>query len=548
MAEERLPQEKPARVRITYPLETESGAEERELPFVIGILADLFGHPGIAKPEPIERKFIEINRDNFAEVLAAVAPRLKLEVENSLDRVATRLRIELHFRSLADFEPMGVVKQVVPLRGLLEERNRLGRDHVSRPERQMSDVDRLISDQLDEILHTPDFQRLEASWRCVHFLVFEAPAAPSIKIRIFDVNKKELLRDQQRAKTFDQSTIFKKVYDDEYGAFRGEPYGVLIGDYDFGPKPEDVQLLKAMAKIASTAHAPFLAAASPGLLGTKHFSELSGAHSLYKIFESPTYAAWRSFRDDESSRYAGLVLPRVLMRQPYLGITSSARDLQYDETADATTYLWGNPAYLFAARLANSFALHGWFEGIAGFGRENLIPGLPTAVVTNADGVRESATDIVFTEPQARELSDLGFIPLVYRQSERAAAFHAAPSCGKPVKYIDAQATADAGQMVQLRSVFAASLIARYIKVIVRDKAARLRSASSREEFLNSWIRRYVMPEDIATGVIYPLRDAWIEIQEHPRQRSQYFAVVFFRPRFGDEEIKTTLRVAVPLP
>ncbi len=421
----------------------------------------------------------------------------------------------------------------------------------------IAEIDRLLSAQLSEILHHENFQQLEASWRGLHHLVFESETSTMLKIRVLNVSKKELLKDLERAIEFDQSATFKKIYEEEYGVFGGQPYSGLVGDYYFSNHPEDLSLLEKMAGVAAAANAPFISGASPKMFGWQGYEEMSEVRDLAKIFDRAEYMKWRSFRDSEDSRYVGLTLPRTLMRLPYGAETGlSTESFRFEEDVDGKEhgkYLWGNAAYSFGTRLTEAFALYGWTVAIRGVEGGGLVQGLPTHTFQTDEGdvALKCPTEIAITDRREKELSDLGFIPLVHCKGTDYAAFFGAQSCQKPKKYDTDAANSNARLSAQLPNIFAVSRFSHYLKAIMRDKVGSFMSRADVEDFLNRWIKQYVLDNDTAGQAAkarYPLREAGIEVAEIPGKPGAYKAVAFLRPHFQLDEIQVSLRLVAELP
>jgi type VI secretion system protein ImpC len=332
---------------------------------------------------------------------------------------------------------------------VLEGEMKLSRDADATINARVAQIDHLISLQLNEILHHPAFQKLEGSWRGIKYLMDQSETSAMLKIRVLNVSKKELLRDLQRAPEFDQSVMFKKVYEDEFGIFGGEPFGALIGDYEFSKHPEDIELLEKVSQVAAGAHAPFLTAAAPELLNLDSFSQLGDPRDIGKIFDSTEFAKWKSFRASEDSRYVGLTMPRVLMRLPYGKDTKPVDDFNYEEGVDGTDhskYLWGNAAYALGARLTTAFAQYGWCASIRGVEGGGLVEGLPTHTFRTDEGdvALKCPTEVAITDRREKELADQGLIPLVHCKGTDYAAFFSVQSANKPKKFDKAAANANA--------------------------------------------------------------------------------------------------------
>ena len=417
-------------------------------------------------------------------------------------------------------------------------------------------IDKVISAQLNEIMHHEDFQKLEGSWRGIHHLVFESETGPMLKIKVMNVNKKELLKDLEKAPEFDQSALFKKVYEEEYGMFGGAPFGALIGDYEFSNHPQDMMLLEKISQVAAAAHAPFISAAAPGLFGWEDFSQLSDVRALDKIFDQVEYAKWRAFRASDDSRYVGLTLPHTLMRLPYGQATVPTESFNFEEDVDGTNhkkYLWGNAAYSFGTRLTEAFAMYNWCVAIRGVENGGMVQGLPTHTFQTDEGevALKCPTEIAITDRREKEFSDLGFIPLVHCKGTDFAAFFGAQSANKAPKFDSDDANANAQLSTGLQYMFAVSRIAHYLKSIVRDKVGSFTSQSEISRFLNSWITNYVTPDDTASQAAKaaaPLREARVDVVEVPGKPGVYKAVAFLKPHFQLEAINVSLRLVAELP
>jgi len=420
----------------------------------------------------------------------------------------------------------------------------------------IAEIDRLLSTQLNEILHHEDFQKLEGSWRGLHHLVKNTLTGPQLKLRVMSVTKKELLKDFERALEFDQSATFKKIYEEEYGTFGGAPYGALIGDFEFGNHPQDLSLLENLSQVAAAAHAPFLSAAAPGLFGWDTFSEMTEVRDIAKIFDRTEYAKWRSFRDSEDSRYVGLTMPHTLMREPYGAATRPIETFNFEEDVDGKDhkkYLWGNAAYSLGVRLTEAFSMHGWCVAIRGVEGGGLVDGLPTHTFQTDEGevAMKCPTEVAITDRREKEFADNGFIPLVHCKGTDYAAFFATQSANKPKKYDTDQANANARLSTQLQYIFAVSRFAHYLKAMMRDKVGSFMSREEAQNFLNRWIKNYVLDNDVATQKAKsqrPLREARIDVAEVPGKPGVYKAVAFMRPHFQLDELSVSLRLVAELP
>jgi type VI secretion system protein ImpC len=416
----------------------------------------------------------------------------------------------------------------------------------------IAQIDHLISIQLNEILHNEQFQKLESTWRGLKYLLDQSETSSNLKIKILNSSKKELLRDLQRAPEFDQSALFKKVYEEEFGIFGGSPFAGIVGDYEFGRGAEDIDLLEKISQVAASAHAPFISAASPDMFNLDTFTQLDAPRDMGKIFDTTEYAKWKSFRASEDSRYVALTCPRILMRLPYGKETKPVEGFGYEERVDSK-YLWGNAAYSLAARMTNAFAQYGWCAAIRGVEGGGLVQGLPVHnfYTDSGDVAMKCPTESPITDRREKELADLGFAPLVHCKGTDYAAFFSVQSANKPKLFDSDAANANARLSAQLPYIMACSRFAHYLKAMMRDKIGSFTSRTECERWLNKWITNYVTPDDNASAAVkaqYPLRDAKIEVVEVPGKAGAYRAVAFLRPHFQLDELSVSLRLVAELP
>lgn len=420
----------------------------------------------------------------------------------------------------------------------------------------IAEIDRLLSSQLNEIMHHEDFQKLEGSWRGLNQLVMNSETNAMLKIRVMSVNKKDLLKDLEKAIEFDQSALFKKVYEDEFGTFGGAPFGALIGDYEFGNHPQDLALLEKVSQVAAAAHAPFLSAASPDLFGWETFSEMTEVRDVAKIFDRTEYAKWRSFRESEDSRYVGLTLPHTLGRVPYGAATQPTETFKFEEDVDGKDhqkYLWTNAAYSLGTRLTEAFSMYGWCVAIRGVEGGGLVDSLPTHTFQTDEGevAQKCPTEVAITDRREKEFSDNGFIPLVHCKGTDYAAFFGMQSANKAKKYDTDAANANARLSTQLQYMFATCRFAHYLKAMMRDKIGSFMSRNDAEQFLNRWIMNYVLDSDSGSQQAKakkPLREARVDVAEIPGKPGCYRAVAFLRPHFQLDELSVSLRLVADLP
>lgn len=420
----------------------------------------------------------------------------------------------------------------------------------------IAQIDHLLSLQVNTILHHPEFQKLEATWRGLRYLLEQSETGPNCKIKVLNVSKKEMLRDLQRVPEFDQSQAFKKIYEEEFGVFGGEPFAALVSDYYFGKGPEDIELLERMSQVAAAAHAPFVAASTADMFNLEDFTSLDAPRDLGKVFDTTEYARYKGFRMNEDSRYVCLTMPRVLMRVPYGRETKSVDGFNYEEAVDGMThdkYLWGNASFTLGARISQAFSRYGWCAAIRGVEGGGLVEGLPvhTFYTDSGDVAMKCPTETIITDRREKELADLGFAPLVHCKGTDYAAFFSVQSCQKPKLYDKEAANANARLSAQLPYILAVSRFAHYLKAMMRDKIGSFMSRKDCESFLNRWIANYVTPDDTASAQAkaqFPLREAKVEVLDVPGKPGAYRAVAFLRPHFQLDELSVSLRLVAELP
>jgi type VI secretion system protein ImpC len=677
-------------VHITYDVEIGDAIVMKELPFVIGVLADLSGMPADELPPLKSRKFVEVDRDNLPGFMISINPRLAVQVKDTLGDGSDTLNVELFFKHMDDFGPVSIAQQVPKLnkvyssrvkfndllaklegndplqqqvkdivadlglrsalqtqvnailtankiaitadfatsssaadsteskpaapaggdaaaagaasadggsggggtpppttRDILREMftdGKLAREPAAEPyacsmllellaalekakltlmknplafvENTIADLDNKLSTQINEILHAQAFQEMEGTWRALHYLIMNTETSTQLKIRIMNATKKDLLSDLENAVEFDQSGLFKKVYEEEYGTFGGHPYSCLIGGYEFTRHPQDILLMEKLSNVAAAAHAPFIAAAHPRMFDMNSFSHLGEPRDLAKIFESTEMIKWRSFRDTEDSRYVALVMPRVLMRLPYGPDTLPVDGLNYVETIDGTDnsqFCWGNAAFVFAQRIGNAVSLYKWPAAIRGVEGGGLVEGLPayTFKTTDGDIALKCPTEIAITDRREKELSDMGFLAICHSKGTDYAAFFGGQTTQKPKVYNTDLANSNASLSARLPYLLAASRFAHYIKAIMRDKVGAFLTKDNVSFYLNNWVASYVLLNDGASQEMkakFPLREARIDVFDVPGKPGSYKATVFLRPHFQLEELTASIRLVAELP
>lgn len=742
----KLSRVRPPRVQITYDVETGGAIEKKEIPFIVGVIADLSAKSDKKLPPMRERKMVSIDRDNFNKVMESIEPRVKFDVPNTLGD-GGKLGVNVPFYNIDDFDPVTVVTRVPKLDTLYSQRSRL-RDFLSKLDgndalqgilvaqtsaenseaikaavnaangaeafttaiqaaldampagaakealtasttdatnplegarlmlkagkmeqkafdqavlaayaaeleagkpiasmlskgqmileesqkpyaleligefvaqvleaddllpkaegdekvdynfggiitTRIAQHDKRVSRQLNYIIHHDDFQKLEASWRGLHFLVMNTETNNKLKLKLLNTSYNDLYKDLDKAVEFDQSALFKIVYEEEYGTFGGEPYSVLIGDFQLGRTAKDIKFLEMISGVAAAAHAPFIASAYAKLFDLDDFGKLYKPRDLTKIFESAELIQWRAFRETEDSRYVTLTLPRVMLRLPYHHENNPVEGIYFDEEVATTLYqldedgnvvmqdgmpvpvtgvdeigiefeksmkqvdarkiLWGNPAYILGQRITNAFSMHGWTAAIRGVEGGGLVEGLPAYTFETEAGDIELAcpTEVAITDRREKELNDLGFMAICHCKGTNKAAFFGGQSTNKPKAYLTDSATANARISSMLPYVMSASRFAHYIKVLMREKIGSFMTRQNVENYLNTWIAQYVLLDDTPPQNIkakYPLREARIDVTDVPGKPGAYRATVFLKPHFQLEELSTSIRLVADLP
>ncbi len=423
-------------------------------------------------------------------------------------------------------------------------------------ERCVQKIDDLLGVQVNEFLHHPAFQELEGVWRGLHYLVMNTETSTYLKIRVMNISKKDLLNDLEHAIEFDQSQMFKKIYEEEYGTFGGHPYSCLIGAYEFTRHPQDILLLEKISNVAAAAHAPFIAAAHPRLFDMDSFAHLTEPRDLAKIFDSTEMIKWNSFRNSEDSRYVALTMPRVLMRLPYGPDTLPVEGMHFVEQidgADNSQFCWGNAAFVMAQRIGHAFSLYRWPASIRGVEGGGLVEGLPayTFKTTDGDLALKCPTEIAITDRREKELSDLGFLAICHSKGTDFAAFFGGQTTQKPKIYNTDDANANSSLSSRLPYLLCASRFAHYVKAIMRDKIGSFLTKDGVSLYLNNWIAGYVLLNDAANMELksrFPLREARVDVYDVPGKPGSYKATIYLRPHFQLEELTASIRLVATLP
>jgi len=442
---------------------------------------------------------------------------------------------------------------------VLKDVSKVSDDAVKTIQAIIGEIDRKLTEQVNAIMHHEDFQQLESAWRGLHYLVNNTETDEMLKIRVMNISKKELGKTLKKFKgtSWDQSPVFKKLYEEEYGQFGGEPVGCIVADYYFDHSPPDVELLGEMAKVCAAAHAPFISAAAPTVMQMDSWNELANPRDLTKIFQTPEYAAWRSLRESDDSRYIGLAMPRFLARLPYGAKTNPVEEFDFEEeteSADSRKYVWANSAYAMAVNINRSFKLYGWCSRIRGVESGGAVEGLPVHTFPTDDGGvdMKCPTEIAISDRREAELAKNGFMPLIHKKNSDFAAFIGAQSLQKPAEYDDPDATANANLAARLPYLFATCRFAHYLKCIVRDKIGSFKEREDMQKWLQSWIYNYVDPNPAMSDDLdkarKPLAAAEVVVEEVEGNPGYYTSKFFLRPHYQLEGLTVSLRLVSKLP
>jgi type VI secretion system protein ImpC len=423
----------------------------------------------------------------------------------------------------------------------------------------IAEIDKKLTDQINLIIHNERFQQVESAWRGLNHLITNTETDEMLKIRVMNISKKDVAKTLKKYKgaAWDQSPLFKKLYEQEYGQLGGEPYGCLVGDYYFDHTPMDVELLGQLAQISAASHAPFIAAAAPSLMGMDSWQELANPRDLAKIFGSPDYAAWRSLRDSDDAKYVGLAMPRFLSRLPYGAKTNPVEEFDFEEetaVGDHTRYTWANAAYTMAVNINRSFKMYGWCSSIRGVESGGAVEGLPVHTFPSDDGGvdMKCPTEIAISDRREAELAACGMMPLIHRKNTDVAAFIGAQSLQKPTEYTDPDATSNARLSARLPYLFASCRFAHYLKCMVRDKVGSFKERADMERFLSDWIQQYVLANPATVGdemkAKKPLAGAEVKVEEIEGNPGYYAAKFHLRPHYQLEGVTVSLSLVSRLP
>jgi type VI secretion system protein ImpC len=468
--------------------------------------------------------------------------------------------LQKEFKPRSDEAKSAVEQAVLTLaQQALSQTQLIGKDVTKSIQAMIAAIDAKLTEQVNKIIHHPDYQKLESAWRGLHYMVNNTETDENLKIRVMDISKQELAKTLKKFKgaAWDQSPMFKKIYEQEYGQFGGEPFGAIVGDYYFDQSPPDVEMLGEMAKIAASAHAPFITGAGPSLMQMESWQELANPRDLTKIFLTPEYAGWRSLRESDDSKYLGLCMPRFLARTPYGANTNPIEEFDFEEDtagADHSKYAWANAAYAMATNINRSYKLYGWGSRIRGIESGGAVENLPLHTFPSDDGGvdQKCPTEIAISDRREAELSKAGLLSLIHRKNSDFAAFIGAQSLNKPAEYDDPDATANANLAARLPYLFACNRFAHYLKCIVRDKVGSFKERADMERWLNKWIMNYVDGDPAnsseETKARRPLAAAEVVVEEVEGNPGYYTSKFFLRPHYQLEGLTVSLRLVSKLP
>lgn len=493
----------------------------------------------------------------MAEKKKAAAPQAATELEETSEFGSL---LSKEFRPKTDRAAEEIESAVQTLAEyVLKDTQLISTDAVASIEALIAQIDKKLTDQINQIMHHEDFQALESAWRGLHYMVNNTETDESLKIKVMSISKKELHKTLRKFKgtAWDQSPIFKQMYEEEYGQFGGEPFGCVVGDYYFDHGPQDVETLTEMSKIAAAMHSPFISAVSPRTMQFDSWGELSNPRDLTKIFQTPEYASWRSLRDSEDSRYIGLTMPRFLARQPYGAKTDPVDEFDFEEDtegADSSKYAWANSAYAMGVNINQAFKLYGWCSRIRGIESGGAVENLPTHTFPTDDGGidMKCPTEIAISDRREAELAKNGFMPLIHKKNSDFAAFIGAQSLQKPAEYEDPDATANANLAARLPYLFASCRFAHYLKCIVRDKIGSFKERDEMQTWLNKWVMQYVDGDPAnsseTTKARKPLAAAEVIVEEDESNPGYYRSRFYLRPHYQLEGLTVSLRLVSKLP
>jgi type VI secretion system protein ImpC len=422
----------------------------------------------------------------------------------------------------------------------------------------IAELDKKLSAQVNEIIHHKDFTNMESSWRGLSYLVNNTQTSETLKVKVLNVSKNEIQKSLKKFKgtAWDQSPLFKKLYENEYGTAGGEPYGAIVGDFYFNHSVQDIEILKGIAQISSAAHAPFISSADPEIMNLDSWQDLLNPRDLSKIFSTPEYAAWRLFRESDDSRYVALTLPRVLSRVPYDPTNNPVEGFNFVEDTGAGNsdkYNWMNAAYAMGVNINRSFADYGWCARIRGVESGGIVESLPTHTFPTDDGgmAMKCPTEIAITDRREAELSKNGFLPLCYWKNTDYAVFLGGQTVNKPQEYDNPDATANASLSARLPYIFATCRFAHYLKCIVRDKVGSFKERADMERWLSDWVSNYVTSDPNASEEVkakYPLSEAKVSVEDIEGQPGYYSAKFYLKPHYQLEGLTTSLRLTTKVP
>jgi type VI secretion system protein ImpC len=493
-------------------------------------------------------------------MIETTSEQASIAIAQAVEKGEFAALLQKEFRPTTDERNADVQRSVRTLaEQALVDTRLIGTDVIKSIEKIIAELDRKLTEQVNLIMHHPDFQKQESAWRGLHYLVNNTETDEMLKIRVLNISKPDLGKTLRGfiGTSWDQSPLFKKIYGAEYDQFGGEPFGCLVGDYYFDHSPPDVELLGEMAKICGSAHVPFISGGSPRVMQMGSWQELANPRDLTKLFTTSEYASWRSLRESEDARYIGLALPRFLARLPYGAKTDPVDDFDFEEdtgAADHGHYTWANAAYAMAANINRSFKLYGWCSRISGPESGGSVEGLPVHTFPTDDGGvdMKCPTEIAIGDRREAELAKNGFIPLVHRKNSDFAAFIAAQSLQKPIEYDDPDATANANLSARLPYLFACCRFAHYLKCIVRDKIGSFKSREDMHRWLNNWVMNYVDGDPAnsseATKAEKPLAQAEVVVEEVEGNPGYYTSKFYFRPHYQLQGLTVSLRLVSKLP